>query len=333
MLSHTLTKRLIAAALLAAAPALFAGEYENRPEVIAFADEMAREHGFRKADVLATLAQAEKKQRIIDLISKPAEKAKPWSDYRQIFITDKRVRDGAAFWRANEQTLNDVSAAYQVPPEMIVAIIGVETSYGQNKGSFRVIDSLATLAFDYPPRQTFFRKELVNFLLLAREQKHNPVELTGSYAGAMGYGQFMPSSYRAYAVDFDRDGFADIWDNQQDAIASVANYFKKHGWKLGDPVVTHAKVSNPAAVDALLTKSLKPSHTLAELAKHGITPKMSGLSPERRAVLIRHQGEKGTEYWLGFDNFYTITRYNISSMYAMAANQLAEAIRQEKMSQ
>ncbi|MBK8676849.1 MAG: lytic murein transglycosylase [Cellvibrionales bacterium] len=175
--------------------------------------------------------RAEKKQAILDAIARPAEKAKPWKDYRKIFLTDARVDGGVNFWLAHEQTLQAVSSSLQVEPEMIVAIIGIETSYGKNTGSYRVIDALATLAFDYPPRSAFFRQELQNFLLLAREQKKDPLILKGSYAGAMGYGQFMPSSYRNYAADFDKDGFADIWGNTADAIASVANYFKNTAGK------------------------------------------------------------------------------------------------------
>lgn len=333
MFPTRLTKGLLAAGVLALSPLLIAGEYENRADVQAFAEETAREFGLSKTDILNKLAQAERQQRIIDLISKPAEKAKPWHEYRLIFMTDKRITEGAQFWRENEQVLQEVSEKYQVAPEMIVAIIGVETSYGKIKGSFRVIDALSTLAFDYPPRQTFFRKELANFFKLSAEQKHDPLTLKGSYAGAMGYGQFMPSSYRAYAVDHDQDGFADIWENRKDAIASVANYFAKHGWKANDPVVTRAIVQDSAKADALISKNLKPNTTIGELAKHGITPTMAGLTPDRPAVLIRQQGSQGPEYWLGFNNFYTITRYNISSMYAMAAHELAQAIKQEKAAQ
>lgn len=303
-----------------------AGEYEQREDVIAFAREMQEKYGIQQEYVLATLAKAEKKQKILDAIARPAEKAKPWKEYRQIFITDARIEGGVNFWLANEKSLRTASEQYGVAPEMIVAIIGVETSYGKNTGSYRVLDALSTLAFDYPPRQPFFRKELENYFVLVRDQKQDPLGLTGSYAGAMGYGQFMPSSYRNFAVDADGDGFADIWKNHADAIASVANYFHKHGWKSGEPVIARAHVT-PDFNTALLGTDLKPQTTLLDFAAGGVAPVIGGLDVNRKAVLLKHEGDYGTEYWLGFDNFYTITRYNISSMYAMAAHQLAEAIK------
>ncbi len=309
-----------------------AGDYSNREDVIAFAQEMHDRNGFDKAAVMATLSQAEKKQKILDAIARPAEKAKPWKDYRKIFITDARIAGGVAFWQEHESELREVSARYQVNPEIIVAIIGVETSYGKNTGSYRVIDALTTLAFDYPPRSAFFRKQLEEFLLLAREQNQNPLTLTGSYAGAMGYGQFMPSSYRNFAVDFNGDGFADIWKNTRDAIASVAHYFQKHGWKQNDPVLARAHVTRDFDRNQI-TGNLQPDNTLLDLAAIGAAPVIDGLSPQRMAILMRQEGELGDEYWLGFDNFYTITRYNHSSMYAMAAHQLAEAIKERRDSQ
>jgi membrane-bound lytic murein transglycosylase B len=316
---------LLAAASVVSA-AVYAGDYAQRDDVQAFAQEMQERYGFKKADVLAVLAQAEKKPNILEAIARPAEKAKPWKDYRKIFITDARIEGGVDFWLANEQVLQKVSEQYQVEPEMIVAIIGVETSYGKNTGSYRVLDALSTLAFDYPPRSAFFRQELQNFLLLAREQNQDALTLTGSYAGAMGYGQFMPSSYRNFAADFNADGFADIWKNTPDAIASVANYFKQHGWKKGEPVLARANVS--ADFDqTLIGAGFKPQYTLTELAQRGVAPVIGGLNANNKAVLLSQEGDYGTEYWLGFDNFYTITRYNNSSMYAMAAKQLADAIK------
>jgi membrane-bound lytic murein transglycosylase B len=305
---------------------LHAGEYENRSDVITFAQEMHDRNNMNTADVIAILSHAEKKQKILDAIARPAEKAKPWKDYRKIFMTDARINGGVAFWLEHEAELKEVAAQYQVNPEMIVAIIGVETSYGKNTGSYRVIDALSTLAFDYPPRAAFFRKELEAFLLLAQEQKQDPLSLTGSYAGAMGYGQFMPSSYRNFAIDFDNDGFADIWKNTRDAIASVANYFQKHGWIMNDPVLARVHMASDFDT-SLATNELKPTMTLLELANKGISPVIDGLGTERKATLLLQDGEYGPEYWLGFDNFYTITRYNHSSMYAMAAHQLAEAIK------
>jgi membrane-bound lytic murein transglycosylase B len=322
-------RRCVLPLIMAASTATHAGEYDQREDVQIFAQEMQDNHGFKKADVIALLAQAEKKQAILDAIARPAEKAKPWKEYRKIFMTDARVDSGVDFWLKYQSELAAVSERYQVEPEMIVAIIGVETSYGKNTGSYRVIDALSTLAFDYPPRSPFFRKELQNFLLLAREQKQNALTLTGSYAGAMGYGQFMPSSYRNFAADFDGDGFADIWRNPSDAIASVANYFKKHGWKQGEPVLARANVSQDFDT-TLLGNPFKPQYSLLELAPRGVSPVIGGLGTARKAVLLKQDGEYGTEYWLGFDNFYTITRYNNSSMYAMAVHQLAEAIKSQR---
>lgn len=304
----------------------FAGDYSNRPDVEAFAQEMHERHGFDRQSVLATLASAEKKQKILDAIARPAEKAKPWKEYRKIFMTPARIEGGVAFWNAHESELRDISARYQVNPEIIVAIIGVETAYGKNTGSYRVIDALSTLAFDYPPRAAFFRTQLEELLLLAREQKQDPLALTGSYAGAMGYGQFMPSSYRDFAVDFDGDGFADIWTNTRDAIASVAHYFQQHGWKMNDPVLARAHTARDFDKN-LPTNELEPTITLLDLASKGIAPVIDGLGTDRKATLLVQEGDYGPEYWLGFDNFYTITRYNHSSMYAMAAHQLAEAIK------
>ena len=333
MISHSRFQTGILLGCLLAASHLHAGEYEQRSDVQAFADEMQTRYNFKKEDALEILSHAEKKQAILDAIARPAEKAKPWKDYRKIFLTDARVDGGVNFWLAHEQTLQAVSSSLQVEPEMIVAIIGIETSYGKNTGSYRVIDALATLAFDYPPRSAFFRQELQNFLLLAREQKKDPLTLKGSYAGAMGYGQFMPSSYRNYAADFDKDGFADIWGNQADAIASVANYFKKHGWQAGEPVL--ARANTVAGFDTSLlatTGGFKPKLSLQEIAERGASPVVGGLGNARKAVLISQEGDYGTEYWLGFDNFYTITRYNNSSMYAMAAFQLADVIKAEHSS-
>jgi membrane-bound lytic murein transglycosylase B len=304
----------------------FAGEYSDRADVDAFAQEMHDRHGLDKQAVLTTLANAEKKQKILEAIARPAEKAKPWKEYRKIFMTQARIEGGVAFWKAHESELQDVSARYQVNPEMIVAIIGVETAYGKNTGSYRVIDALSTLAFDYPPRAAFFRTQLEEFLLLAQEQKQDPLTLTGSYAGAMGYGQFMPSSYRDFAVDFDGDGFADIWNNTRDAIASVAHYFQQHGWKMNDPVLARAHTAHDFD-KSIPTNELKPTTTLLDLASKGIAPVIDGLGTNRNATLLLQEGDYGPEYWLGFDNFYTITRYNHSSMYAMAAHQLAEAIK------
>jgi membrane-bound lytic murein transglycosylase B len=208
---------------------------------------------------------------------------------------------------------------------MVVAIIGVETNYGRNMGSFQVIDALATLAFDYPPRSPFFRKELENYFLLTREQGKDPLQFKGSYAGAMGYGQFMPSSYRAYAVDFDGDGFIDIWNNTTDAIGSVANYFKRHGWQAGQPVAVRVRVADEFDSSSLNSIN-RPEASVAEWRKRGFAPIVS-LDDAAQASALYLEGVHGDEYWLGLHNFYVITRYNRSHLYAMAAYQLSREIR------
>ncbi len=298
--------------------------YEDHPEAAAFIERMVSEHKFDRQALRSLLAQAERKQSILDAIARPAEKVLEWKDYRKIFIQDSRIEQGVAFWKEHRDTLARAERETGVPASVIVAIIGVETRYGRHKGNYRVVDALATLGFDYPPRAKFFSKQLGELLLMAREQGFDPLDLKGSYAGAMGFGQFIPSSYRAYAVDFDGDKVADIIDNPVDAIGSVANYFKRHGWRPGEPVVTAAATT--AEVDRKwFNQSLKPSHTLADFARAGIVP-FRGLDPEQKATAMSMQGENGEQLWLGLHNFYVITRYNHSSMYAMAVHQLSQLV-------
>jgi membrane-bound lytic murein transglycosylase B len=303
-------------------------DYSRHQEAKAFVDRMVKQHKFDAKTVESWLAQAEKKQAILDAISRPAEKTKPWFEYRKIFLDNDRIQQGVAFWKENEKTLITVSERYGVDPAIIVAIIGVETRYGRHMGSYRVIDALTTLGFDYPPRSEFFRKQLEELFLLAREQKQNPLDLKGSYAGAMGYGQFIPSSYRHYARDFDGDGVADIWTNKNDAIASVANYFKAHGWQSGQPVFVRAKVKGKVD-ESLVNSTARPTMTIAELRKKGVEP-ASSVAADQSASLLSYVQEDGDEYWLGFNNFYVITRYNRSQLYAMAVWQLSEAIKEAR---
>ncbi|MCK9504051.1 MAG: lytic murein transglycosylase B [Porticoccaceae bacterium] len=298
--------------------------YQQHPQALAFVDKMVVDHSFDRQALLALFAQAEHKQSIIDAMNRPAEKVKPWKDYRQIFIQEKRIDLGAAFWRKHSDTLDAVEKNYGVDAAIIVAIIGVETYYGRNTGSYRVIDALTTLAFDYPKRSPFFTKELENFLLLSREQAQDPLALKGSYAGAMGYGQFMPSSYRAYAVDYDGDNIVDIWNNPEDAIASVANYFVRHGWQTGQPVA--ARATAVSGYDNQKFNELEqPTVTLKQHKSAGLAV-IGKYPPQLKAMPMKLEGERGDEYWLGFDNFYTITRYNHSHRYAMAVFQLSELI-------
>jgi peptidoglycan lytic transglycosylase B len=298
-------------------------DYTARPDVDAYLTELAKEHGFKREALVELFKDAEHKQSIIDAISRPAEKVKPWSEYREIFLTDTRINEGVAFWHANAAALARAHKQYAVPPEVVVAIIGVETRYGRNAGSYRVLDALTTLAFDYPPRSGFFKSELTQLLLLAREEGVDPRSLTGSYAGAMGYGQFIPSSFRAYAVDFDGDGRRDIWSNPTDAIGSVANYFRRHGWTADGQVVEPASVTT-AQADAVANESLNLLYTVGQLRALGAT--VAGVPDAAEAGLYRLDGAAGPEYWIGLHNFYVITRYNRSTMYALAVHQLGQAI-------
>ncbi|HRE55548.1 MAG TPA: lytic murein transglycosylase B [Candidatus Competibacter sp.] len=297
----------------------------DRPDAQAFIRRMSAQHGFNAAHLQATFARAQLQPSIVAAMSKPAE-SKPWHTYRPIFMTAKRIDGGVAFWRANAAALARAEQVYGVPPEYVVAIIGVETQYGGNMGKYRVLEALATLAFDYPRRADYFRKELESFLLLTRTEGVDPLAPRGSYAGAMGYGQFMPSSYRSYAVDFDGDGHRDLWRNPRDAIGSVANYFSKHGWRAGGPVAAPASVSG-ANYPALVSRRLSPPQTsVASLRARGITPQGS-VNDAQAALLLELQAGDGPEYWLGFHNFYVITRYNHSQLYAMAVYQLSQEIR------
>ena len=231
--------------------------------------------------------------------------------------------------RAASATGGTAEQQYGVPPLVIVAIIGVETRYGANLGKHRVIDALKTLGFGYPKRADFFREELEQYLLMAREEALDPLKPLGSYAGAMGKPQFIASSFRRYAVDFDGDGRRDLWDSDADAIGSVANYLAEHAWRHGDPVAQRV-TGDETTLESLADGGSKPDHQLADLARLGVN--FTAGEPKRMARLIGLEQEKGNEYWLGFDNFYVITRYNHSNLYAMAVHQLSEAIRKRWLS-
>lgn len=314
----------LSAGLLASTIAL--ASYLEHDEGRQFTDRMVAEHRFDRAWLEQLLAQAERKQSILDAISRPAERTLDWKDYRKIFIQESRVEQGLEFWREHRETLRRAEQTFGVPPHVIVAIIGVETRYGRHKGNYRVLDALATLGFDYPPRSAFFSRQLEEYLLMTREQGLDPLELKGSYAGAMGFGQFIPSSYRSFAVDFDDDGVADIVHNPVDAIGSVANYFSEHQWRGGEQVALKASVADrhdPAVFEA----GLKPRWTVAELAEKGVKP-YAKVEGSAEASAFRFVGAEGEEYWLGLHNFYVITRYNHSAMYAMAVYQLSQLLEQ-----
>lgn len=305
---------------------VFSNNYATRDDVLAFVDEMSEAEGFSRQALLQVFAEARYKQNVIDAISRPAEKVLSWKEYQDIFLTDRRIVQGRAFMEENAAALARAETEFGVPPAIVAAIIGVETMYGRRRGNFRVIDALSTLAFDYPPRGRFFRNELKEFLLLTREEKTSPVEPLGSYAGAMGYGQFIPSSYRHYAVDFDGDGLRDIWENRADAIGSVANYLARHGWRRGEPVMM--PVDPPAETEdvSVFSSALEPSMSLRELESAGIVEGIDAPGDAEVAPL-RFEGKDGSEFWLGFRNFYVITRYNHSKLYAMAVFQLSDYLR------
>jgi len=315
---------LLIAAVALAGPAGAATQFD--PEAVAgFAAQMAERHGWAEDELLQTLAQARRSESILRAIARPAER-KPWHEYGPIFVTGARAEAGARFWRDNAETLARAERDYGVPPAIVTAIIGVETYFGRNTGSHRVLDALATLGFAYPPRSRFFTSELEHFLLLCRAQSLNPTALVGSYAGAMGLPQFMPSSYRAYAVDYDQDGLIDIWDNPVDAIGSVASYLAEHGWRRGG-AIAHRVIAGGARLAEHVDAGLKPELPLAEL--EGLALEIAGSPPPGALVdVVALEQAEGMEYWLGYQNFYTITRYNHSRMYAMAVYQLAQAIDQ-----
>ncbi|MET0052542.1 MAG: lytic murein transglycosylase B [Candidatus Thiodiazotropha sp.] len=301
---------------------------QMKAEYRQFAEEMAQKHGFDADAVTQLLNETTYRDDIIAAITRPAE-SKAWYEYRPIFIKQDRIDDGVAFWQENQALLDQVSRETGVAPEMIVAIIGVETRYGRFTGRHRVIDALTTLAFGYPRRAKFFRNELEEFLLLTREEHVDPRTAIGSYAGAMGKPQFISSSYRAYAVDHDGDNKRDLWNSNADIIASVANYFKVHGWQAGQPVTL--PVSEGKDLDGLLAAGVKPKLTWAELTDHGVKPLQDvALDPETPVSLIKLNAGDADEYWVCLNNFYVITRYNTSKLYAMAAYQLSQAIREAR---
>lgn len=301
-----------------------AENFEERPEVTKFINEMVTEHNFDALSLSESFSKVKLSKSIVEAISRPAE-AKPWYKYRPIFLTKDRIKLGVKFLEDNKKALLRAEEVYGVPAEVITAIIGVETRYGKHAGKYKVINSLSTLAFNYPTRSKFFRSELKHFFLLAREQKMEPHSVMGSYAGAMGIPQFISSSYRNYAIDFDGDDFIDIWDNPVDAIGSVGNYFKVHGWQAGKIVAVRANVKNENYL-AALSKGLEPHLNVSELVNYGITAKQS-LPNDVKIKFLEYEQKNGSEFWLGFDNFYVITRYNHSALYAMAVYQLAEEIR------
>ncbi|MFO7581557.1 lytic murein transglycosylase B [Guyparkeria sp.] len=303
------------------------GDYMERADVRAFIDEAVAETGAPREDVERWIASAEYQQKIIDAITRPAE-SKTWGEYRPIFLTEKRIEQGVAFARDHADLLEEIERTYGVPREIITAIVGVETFYGRITGGYRVIDALATLGFDYPRRGEFFRGQLIDFIRLVDEEGLDIDRAKGSYAGAVGMPQFIPSSYRHYAVDGDGDGRRDLWDSQEDIFASVANYFVEHGWGQGEPVMMRVEI-NDADVDDLLNtgRDLKPKTSLSELRERGVdVPDDAPVPDDFEVMLFTLTDGDDVEYHVGFNNFYVITRYNHSVLYATAVWQLAQAV-------
>ena len=296
-------------------------------EVEQFIEEMSQEYSFDKLRLRSWFANAKVVPSILKSISRPAEATMAWHQYRKIFIQPKRVTDGVAFWREHAATLERAESTFGVSAEVIVGLIGVETFYGGNKGSYDVFNALYTLGFHFPRRSKFFRKELKEFLLLARDQDWSVGSINGSYAGAMGFGQFMPSSYRMYAVDFDDDGKIDLLNNPVDAIGSVANYIKVHGWQTGGKLVYKAEVSG-TDYQQMLSKSLKPSVTVADFIKAGVKVR-DKIDPQLLAILIELEQKDHQEYWLGLHNFYVLSRYNPRVLYTMAVTELSGLIKEQ----
>ncbi len=307
-----------------------ASDFSNKKTVKVFINEMVKKHKFNKQYLEKLFSRAKLYDSILEAIARPAE-SKPWYQYRPIFVTNKRAQGGIEFWKKNAKALARAEKRYGIPQEIIVAIIGVETRYGKHAGAYPVFDSLATLAFAYPPRAKFFRGELEQFLLMTREENFEAGKLVGSYAGAMGMPQFISSSFRSYAVDFDGDGKRDLWNNPTDAIGSVANYFRKHRWKTGQPI-THKVEVHGERHKSLITKSLKPSHTQLELLVNGVILP-SKLEKDLKGKLLSLKKAKNAEYWVAWNNFYVITRYNHSALYSMAVYQLSQKIKQGYLKQ
>jgi membrane-bound lytic murein transglycosylase B len=314
--------RLVLALAGAAHPAMALDT--TREDVRAFAEEMVRKHGFDAAWLDGVLANAASQPRISELRSKPAESVMAWHDYRDHFLTTERIDAGVAFWTEHRGEIAAVEKSTGVAAHAIVGILGAETFFGRITGKFRVLDALSTLAFDYPPRGTYFRAELEQFLLLARDEKFDVATVQGSYAGAMGSAQFMPRSYRAYAVDGDDDGKKDLWGSWRDVIASVANYLAAHGWRAGEPVVAPASLWFPVA-SGLVPGALAPDTTVKALRDRGLSFETT-LGDKAPAVFIRVDGDAGPELRAGFHNFGVITRYNRSILYALAVNDLGRRI-------
>jgi membrane-bound lytic murein transglycosylase B len=326
--------RLIVAATFGASLCLVAvaqtppEEFRPLPEPVEkFVDYMVKTHGFDRGQLHVLFSKIQLSQSVVRAITAPAT-AKPWHEFRPLFVDEQRISGGVQFWKDNADTLARAHDVFGVPEGIIVSLIGIETRYGRVTGGHKVVEALSTLAFDLDNRPEFFRSELEQFLLLAREQQWDAAGITGSYAGAMGMPQFMPSSYRRYAVDFDGDGHIDLWHSTPDVIGSVANYLHLFGWKSGEPIVTPARIES-VDPQPLIDLGLQPSMTLNQWRMRGVED-MSGHNAELNAALFQLDLVGGPEFWLGFDNFYALLQYNRSRNYVMAVYDLAREIKRER---
>jgi membrane-bound lytic murein transglycosylase B len=312
--------------LLVLAPALAHASYAGRPEVEAFMRDLAQRHGLMESELRRVFARAQRLDPVLEAIARPAERVRTWEEYRALLLTERRIAEGVEFWRKFPNTLERAERKYGVPPQYVVAIIGVETFYGRNTGNWRVVDALTTLAFDYPPRAGFFRSELEQYLLMAREAGVDVFSMRGSYAGAIGIPQFMPSSARRYAVDFDGNGSIDLQKSRSDSIGSVANFLKVHGWQRDADIAVDARVAGEGW-RAFTDARFEPKHSLIELRQAGIefdSPQPAGASA---TVVELPNAERPSEFRVGLRNFYVITRYNRSALYAAAVVDLARELK------
>lgn len=314
--------------LVLSSPSAFALQSSDYKQLNALFKEVASKTDYTVPQLEDLFKQVEIKQRIIETMDRPAESTMTWTRYSKIFLTEKNINRGAEFWKTHTETLAQAEREFGVPPEIIVATLGVETRYGANTGNYRVIDALSTLGLEYPRRSKYFLAELKNFLLLTDEHKLDPLAVTGSYAGAIGLPQFMPSSYRSYAVDFSDDGYSDLVNSVEDAIGSIASYYNKHGWKPDQPVSWSA-VSVSDKASKLVVNKRKTNRSLKSLQKAGVVVEENA-SPDSRVGLIKLTGDQGPEYRVAFDNFFVITRYNTSKLYATAVQLLGEEIKSKK---
>ena len=314
---------------LALSPICAHADFTTREDVSAFVEEIAARNGLDAAPIYAALSRATYLPRVIDLITPPTKRgARSWHSYRSRFLSRAHIEGGLKIWAQYENELRQAEKQYGVPPEIILGILGVETIYGRNMGNFETLSALATLAFDYPPRADLFRGELESLFLLAREQNRNPASYVGSFAGAIGWPQFLPSSIRRYAVDFDGNGKIDFDSNAVDAIGSIANYLHVHGWTPGTPVAVRVRLLPGTDPAPLIAAGIEPSLSQVQLLEAGVRPLGDSLPSANEATLVDLETPGvNTEYWLGYRNFYAITRYNRSSFYAMAVFQLADTLR------